>query len=51
MIFLLLGFGTPILEYDRLIISVLWNYLKKVTKSGKGVEHDLLSHFLLIFFG
>jgi len=25
------------LESDRLIISVLWSYLKKVTKSGGGL--------------
>ena len=37
MIFLLLGFRTPILESTRFIISVLWNYLKKVTKSGGGL--------------
>ena len=36
MIFLLLGFGTPILESTRLIFSVLLNHLKKVTKSGRG---------------
>ena len=36
MIFLLLGFGTPALKSDRLIISVM-ELSQKVTKSGGGL--------------